>query len=449
MSDKPRELARLRTRPLERNWAMTRMGLGTGFRAAGHVMANLFRDDDAREASDRDFYAEEARRLVQEMGQLKGSIMKAGQMLSLYGQYFMPPEAVDILASLQDDTDHVGWDIIGPVLDQALGPERLAELQIERVPIAAASLGQAHRASIRDSGDDVCIKVRYPGVDEAIDSDIRTIARLLGFSRLVPKGLSLDPVLTEVREMLHREVDYLHERQVLEGYRERLADDARFVVPKTFSRYSSSEVLCMSFEPGISLKTSAVAALGEVRRERLAEALLWLFLQEFFVWRQVQTDPHYGNYRLRLDDQGGDQWVLLDFGATRSFSPGFVRDYARIVRGALDGDREEVLRGAVGIGLMRSYFPEPVLQAFFDLTKLIVEPFTQGPYDWGRSDLPNRVSQAVARNALTRHFKIPPREIVFLHRRLAGVFITLNRLQVRFDGRRLLEDALSVAETIE
>ncbi len=450
MADNPRELTRLRTRPMERNWAMTRMGVATGMRAAGHVFGNLFRDEASRTEHDKAFFVDEARHFVREMGQLKGSVMKAGQMLSLYGQYFMPPEAVEILASLQDDTDHVGWSVVGPIVEQSLGPERLAELDIQRVPIAAASLGQAHEAVQKASGNKLCMKVRYPGVDEAIDSDIRTIARLLTLSRLVPRDLSLDPVFTEVREMLHREVDYIHERELLDRFVALLADDNRFVVPRPFPRYCSSDVLTMSFETGESLKSPRVRELGVERRTRLAEALLWLFLQEFFVWQLVQTDPHFGNYRVRLDEQGGqDQWVLLDFGATRRFPEKFVREYARIVRGALTGDREAVIQGAVGIGLMRAHFPEAVLDSFFQLTRLIVEPFADGAYDWGASDLPARVSQTIARSALTRHFKIPPREIVFLHRRLAGVFITLAWLDVRFDGRPLLEAALTQAESIE
>ncbi|MEN8720481.1 MAG: AarF/ABC1/UbiB kinase family protein [Oceanococcaceae bacterium] len=447
MADKPRELTRLRTRPMERNWAMTRMGMGTGMRAAGHVLGNMFRDAESRSERDDAFVVAEAQRLVTALGELKGSVMKAGQMLSLYGQYFMPPEAVEILASLQDDTDHVGWGVVGPVVDQALGPERLAELEIARVPIGAASLGQAHAVTQRKTGTKLCMKVRYPGVDEAIDSDIRTIARLLTLSRLVPKDLSLDPVFTEVREMLHREVDYANELQLLQRFYSLLADDARYIVPRPFPEYSSSEVLTMSFEDGLSLKSAEVAALTSERRNRLGQALLELFLNEFFVWNLVQTDPHFGNYRLRLDPEGqDDRWVLLDFGATRGFPSRFVTDYARIVRGALNEDRDEVVRGAVGIGLMRETFPDNVLDGFFELTRLIVEPFVDDEYDWGDSDLPARVSQTVARNTLTRHFKIPPREIVFLHRRLAGVFITLAWLKVRLNARPMLESALAHVE---
>ncbi|MGH8481288.1 MAG: AarF/UbiB family protein, partial [Nevskiaceae bacterium] len=164
---------------------------------------------------------------------------------------------------------------------------------------------------------------------------------------------------------------------------------------------------------------------------------LELFLRELFQWGMVQTDPHFGNYKLR-PEAGGDRIVLLDFGATRLFGPGFVESYREMLRGALAGDRVGALRGAAGIGVMPAEFPPPVREAFAELCEMIVEPF-RGPYDWGASDLPRRVGDKIARNAMTRYMRIPPREMVFLHRRLAGVFFLIAALRARWDARPVLE----------
>src|SRR5690606_12336160 len=99
-----------------------------------------FRGGIARNSADREFYERQARVLADELGQLKGSVMKAGQMLSLYGQYFLPEEAVTVLASLQDDTPPVAWKVVAPVLERSVGADRLRELEIEHTPMAAASL---------------------------------------------------------------------------------------------------------------------------------------------------------------------------------------------------------------------------------------------------------------------------------------------------------------------
>ena len=431
-------LGALKTSPWERNVALTRMGVSAGARIAAHEFANLFRGRASRDASDRTFYAEQARKLADELGRLKGSVMKVGQMLSLYGQYFLPPEAVEVLAGLQDNTPPVEWKALAPVLKRALG-RSLAELDVDTVPLASASLGQVHRARRRADGAELVLKVQYPGVADAIESDITTLARLIAMTRLAPRGLDLEPIYAEVREMLHREVDYLAEIDHVRRFAGKLSGDARYVVPRAYEEYCSDQVLALSFESGLSVRDAAVQALPQARRDALAQAALDLFLRELFDWGMVQTDPHFGNYRIRIQDDGADRLVLLDFGATRLFGRGFIEGYRRMLRGGLRGDRDAILRGAEDIGLMSTDFPEPVLKAFAELCELIVEPFRGSTYDWGASDLPRRVGEKIARNALTRHFRIPPREIVFLHRRLAGVFILLAALGARWDARPLLQ----------
>ena len=196
-------------------------------------------------------------------------------------------------------------------------------------------------------------------------------------------------------------------------------------------------MLALSYEPGVSARDAAVRALPQERRNALAIASLELFLRELFDWGMVQTDPHFGNYKIRID-AAGDRIVLLDFGATRLFGRGFVESYREMLRGALAGDRPTTLRGAAGIGVMPSDFPAPVREAFVELCELIVEPF-RGPDDWAASDRPRRVGEKIARNTMTRYMRIPPREIVFLHRRLAGVFFLIAALGAQWDARPVLE----------
>jgi predicted unusual protein kinase regulating ubiquinone biosynthesis (AarF/ABC1/UbiB family) len=454
-------MASIKTRPLERNIALTKLGLGAGTRIVAHSLINIFRGEVARDAADRDFYSQQAQVLADELGRLKGSVMKAGQMLSLYGQYFLPEEAVQVLAELQDDTPPVAWRVVAPVLERNLGRQRLAELEVDQEPLAAASLGQAHRAVRKSDGLRLVVKIQYPGVADAIDSDIKTLSRLLLMTRLAPKGLDLAPVFAEVREMLFREVDYHAEARFTEEFRRRLAGDSRFVVPQVLAEYSSGQVLTTTFQEGVSPRDPTVQALPLERRNALGFAFLDLFLTEFFDWGLVQSDPHFGNYRIRIGEGAGqDRIVLLDFGATRRFERRFIDAYRTIVRGAIQSDRRQILRGAVDIGLMNDSFPEPVKKAFAEMCQMIVEPFNapddprtppqlrnaRGEYRWGASDLPMRAANVAARNALSVHFRVPPREIVFLHRRLAGVFIMLAALDVELNARSRLLRCLELPE---
>lgn len=449
-------MAHLKTGALERNIALTKLGFGAGTKIVAHSIANLFRGEVSRSQSDRDFYKRQAEILRDELGQLKGSVMKAGQMLSLYGQYFLPEEAVTVLSQLQDDTPAVHWKVVGPVLERALGRARLSELEVDEHPLAAASLGQAHRARRKRDGLELVVKIQYPGVADAIESDIKTLSRLIAMTRMAPKGLDLNPIFAELREMLHREVDYAAERSFTETFAQKLAHDPRFVVPRVLTEYSSDQVLTTTYEHGHHVKDPKVQALSLERRSALGKAFVEVFVSELFRWNMVQTDPHFGNYRIRPEADGQDRVVLLDFGATRVFGRGFVDNYASIVRGGVQRDREQIIKGACGIGLMSADFPRNVLEAFCDMCEMITEPFAgdepgrvpaqllneRGEYKWYESDLPMRAGQLAAKNAFSKYFRVPPREIVFLHRRLSGVFIMLATLRAELNARPLLMDVL-------
>lgn len=457
MNDQSDALDRIKTGAFERNFALTKMGAGAGANIAKHAIRNLFRSGESKDQANREFYRRQADQLVDELGKLKGSVMKAGQMLSLYGQYFLPEEAVQALSSLQDNTPAVSWSFVEPQLLSVLGQNTVQKLDIATKPIAAASLGQAHLATIRETGEKVVVKIQYPGVANAIGSDIRTLARLVSATRLAPKALDLSDVFNELRDMLERECDYDLERQFTEAFHERLAGDSRFIVPKVYPEFSGARVLTTRYEPGLSVSSPQVQALSQARRNRIAKAFVDLFVIEFFEWNMVQTDPHFGNYRIRIDEDGeNDQIVVLDFGATRYFDKSFVDSYAKIVRGSLDANRDEIVEGVLEIGLMDHGTPDSVLRGFGELTELIVEPFRKpfdprvperlytpgGAYCFGPTDLPARVGQKAALKMMSVHFKIPPQEIIFLHRRIVGVLVTLRTLRAELRLHELLKPFL-------
>lgn len=451
-ANKP-SIARLKTGSFERNFALAKLGVGAGAKIAVHSLSNIFRGEVSKTEADRDFYKVQAQVLADELGQLKGSVMKAGQMLAMFGDYFMPHEAVEVLSQLQDNTPPVHWRVVEPQLRASVGAAALQELEIDETPLAAASLGQAHRARRKRDGLELVVKIQYPGVANAINSDIKTLSRLLVASRLTPKNIDLAPTFAEVREMLEGECDYAQEAAFTEDFGRRLAGDSRYVVPRVLREYSGARVLTTTYERGVSVSDASVRALPQARRDRLGLHFVELFLTEFFRWGLVQTDPHFGNYRIRTDAAGNDQIVLLDFGATRAFPRRFIHDYSLIVSGAVEQDRARIQAGARAIGLIGSEFPASAMEAFAAMCERIVEPFepsrapaglrtAEGNYRFAASDLPMRVSQIAARNALTLSFRLPPREIVFLHRRLGGVYIALATLAAELNLLKPLEAAL-------
>lgn len=448
----------LKTGQFARNLAMTSLGVTVGSKIALHQVRNLFRSEAGKQVANRGFYARQAQVLANEIGQLKGGVMKAGQLLALYGEYFLPQGIVEALSTLQDFSQPLAWPTLAPVLEEALGRARMSELEIDESPIGAASLGQVHRARRKSDGLELCLKIQYPGVAESIDSDMRTLSRLLLISRLIPKGLDPTPMFREIREMLLQEVDYRRELHFTQEYASRLGRDSRFVVPRVMPEYSGSRVLTMTFEPGIGIHDAQISALSQERRNRLASTLLDLFLTELFEWRMVQTDPNFGNYFFRLNPDGDDAIVLLDFGATRTFTSKFVNGYREVVCGALLHDLSRIVRGASALDILKEDFPRSVHEGFARMCELIVEPFEQpgslgapkelwnaaGEYRWGETDLPERVGRATALSMLTVHYRLPPRDLIFLHRRLGGLFIMLRALRAESAGRRRLISALNL-----
>lgn len=451
-----RTIEALETRPLFRSLALSRLGVGVGLRVGGHLLANAFRGERGRAAADRTFYAEQAAALASELGRLKGSVMKAGQLLALVGQQFLPPEAIAALAELHELSRPVAWHTLAPSLARAIGRERLAELEVDETPIGAASLGQVHRARRRTDGAQLALKIQYPGVADAIDSDVLTLQRLLMLSRLAPRDLDLTPTFGELKRLLRQEADYAREARFTQEYAQRLAGDPRFIVPRVYAEYSSPHVLAMSYEEGPGVLDASVQALPLARRNRLALALIELFLREFFDWGMVQSDPNFGNFRFRLDPAGEDRIVLLDFGATRRYSARFVASYRDIVAGALLRDRDRIVRGSIDLSMLRPDLPETIYEGYARACETIVEPFNdhdrdgtlrrllnaRGQYRWAESDMLSRASAATARSAMTVHFRLPPPELVFLNRRLMGTFIMLGALRAELNARQALLDAL-------
>jgi len=455
MSDKPKTpsgLSSIKTGSFERRLSLTKAGLLAGTRMAGHMTASLFSGKAQRAERRRRAMSEQAIFLVQELGKLKGSVVKIGQVMALYGEHFLPVEVTEALHTLEDRTQALDWSVIEQVIAEQLGEEKVRALDIEPEPIGTASLGQVHRAKVRASGEWICLKVQYPGVADAIDSDLDAVAQLLRLARLVTMGPAFDDWLQEVRVMMHREVNYRLEAETTAHFAELLRNDSRFIVPEVYFEFSSDQILATRFEEGEHVSSPTVAGLSQQRRDRLAEAALDLFLSELFLWHEIQTDPNFGNYRIRLDPVSGeDQIVLLDFGAVQKYPASFIRPVCKMIESAYHNDLKGVIEGGIALDFMQEAWPDSVLEEFGRVCIAVLEPLAQdqshldasvfnseGKYRWRESDLPGRIARRAARSAINRYFKIPPKEFVFLNRKLVGVYTFIAVLGGEFNGQEIL-----------
>ena len=444
-------IKRLKTGAGERRWKLATAGFKTGARVAAQLSTDWLLPKDSRDARRKAMLGREAQALADAIGELKGSLVKVGQMMAVYGEHVLPPEVTAALHTLEHKTQPMDWPVMEQALIDALG-DAADDLIVDPVPIGAASLAQVHKATLPD-GTAVAMKIQYPGIADAIDSDLNEIARLIRWSGLVTGRDDFDTWLESLRELLHREVDYILEAEATERFYQRLASDRRFVVPQVYRQYSTSRVLCASFEHGHDVLDDAVQSLSQPRRNRLGEAFLALFLREVFEWGELQTDPNFGNYRIRIGRRADeDQLVLLDFGAAKPYPADYLNALQTMMRGAYQRDLASVREGAVALGMINSLLPEAVQADFTEVCAAVIEPLCpqhfelppgvlnkKGEYCWRESRLPRRLSKQAAKAALSVHFYVPPGDFVFLSRKLVGVYTFIAALGAQFNGGSFIE----------
>ncbi len=448
-----KNVRRIKTGSFERRLSLTRSGLLAGGRIMAQAPGLWLGTKEGRATRRQRMLSEEAQYLVEELGKLKGGAVKIGQMMALYGEHFLPPEVTEALHTLEDRTVALHWSSVEKVLQAELGA-KLQELDVEREAIGAASLGQVHRATEKATGQQLCIKIQYPGVADTIDSDIDAVAGMLKVANLITATEEFSTWLEEVRTMLHREVNYTVELETTQRFRKLLKGDKRLVVPKMFPRFSSPHVLTMSYETGHALTSVEVQGLPQQRRNALGKAALQLFLREVFDWGEIQTDPNFGNYRIRIanNKRSVDKIVLLDFGAVQRYEESFLQPLRNMITGAYENNLAQVQAAAITLNFIKADYPEDVRQSFTEVCAAIIEPLIfdpkvmsgnalneHGEYKWKDSNLPSRIAKRAAKSSFSRYFRIPPKEFLFLNRKLIGVYTFIAVLDAQFNGASILQ----------
>jgi predicted unusual protein kinase regulating ubiquinone biosynthesis (AarF/ABC1/UbiB family) len=383
-----------------------------------------------------------AQRLARRLSQLRGAAMKLGQLLSLESADVLPPEFAEALAVLRDQADTMPPSQVRRVLGREYGrgwEARFAELDWE--PVAAASIGQVHRARAAD-GRELALKVQYPGVARSIDSDVDNVASLLRLARVLPVDVDVSGIVAEAKRQLRQEADYRQEAAHLRRYAALVADEPGLVVPGVHDDLTTRRVLAMDYARGRPVDALREPHVPQARRDRVGALLLRLLFREIFEFRFVQTDPNFANYLL---EEGGERLLLLDFGSVREYPADFVESYADLCRGVVAADRETVRRAAVTIGYLSEDQDPRLVRAAVELVFLVGEPLRRrGVYDFAASGLPARARDAGFDLAFRQGFlRAPPPETVFLHRKLVGTFLLCARIRARVDVRALLEPFLA------
>ncbi|WP_182083908.1 AarF/ABC1/UbiB kinase family protein [Aureimonas sp. ME7] len=374
-------------------------------------------------------------RVADRLSHLRGAAMKLGQMISLDAGDALPAELSEIMARLRADADPMPPAQLERVLTSEWGREwRIRFQRFDSKPIAAASIGQVHRAVTLD-GRELAVKIQYPGVRESIDADVDNVAALLRVSGLMPPGLDIAALLAEAKAQLHEETDYRREGAEMEAYRNRLADNDAFVVPTMAPDFTTDNVLAMSFVEGVPIEDMVGAPQHE--RDRIAALLIDLTLDELFRLRVMQTDPNFANFRYQPST---GRVVLLDFGATRTVSTATARGYRTLLAAGLAGDGEAVKRAALDAGFLGEAAVrrhEAVIGQMIEL--IVTEASRAGPFDFADRRMVSVIRDQAAAVASDREtWHVPPTDTLFIQRKISGMALLAARLKARVDVRSMV-----------
>jgi len=363
------------------------------------------------------------RRLANELSRMRGAAMKLGQLISMDAGEVLPPELAEIMARLRDQAHFMPPKQLKQVLTSNWGPHWLRSFaRFDVHPIAAASIGQVHRASLGD-GRDVAIKVQYPDIARSIDSDIANVGALIRMSGLLPAGFDLAPYMEEARTQLHEETDYVREGAHLRQFAGLLKDSDTFMLPEFQEDWSTPEILTMTYLRGDPVESAADAPQAE--RNRLAAALIDLTLREVFEFGVMQSDPNFANYRV---DPATGKIILLDFGATRHLDPAMAEGYRHLMRAGLAGDAAALRRAAMELRFIDGggAFDDRILAMIGTVFDAIRD---RNDFDFTDTTMSRTLNVQGAAAVEAGYVPPPlPMDVLYLQRKFGGMFLLGSRL---------------------
>ncbi len=379
-------------------------------------------------------------RVADQLSHLRGAAMKLGQMISLDAGDLLPAELTQILARLRERAHHMPPAQLQQVLAREWGADwRRRFAHFEGHPMAAASIGQVHRARLPD-GRQLAIKVQYPGVRESIDADVDNVATLLRVSGVLPRSLDLGPLLAEAKRQLHEEADYLREGEQLARFGSLLADDPAYVVPRLEAELTTARVLAMTFVEGVAIET--LESADQAVRDAAMRSLVALVLRELFAFGLMQTDPNFANYRYQPAD---GRLVLLDFGATRPVAAATAEGYRRLLEAGLAGDRDAVREAAVDAGFLGTAavsHHRVLIDRMIDV--VIGELRREGSFDFGDRAFVGVLREHGMTMAADREtWHVPPADTLFVQRKISGTALLAARLRAKVGIRTMLVEQLA------
>ncbi|WWC93078.1 uncharacterized protein L201_008043 [Kwoniella dendrophila CBS 6074] len=383
------------------------------------------------------------RRLVATLGRMRGAALKLGQFMSIQDNHMLPPEIEKVLHQVQAHANHMpDWQMERVMREEFGSDWQSLFSSFDRTPIASASIGQVHRATLASDGTTVAVKIQFPGVASSIESDLNNLSLLLRSSALLPKGLYLQNTIAVMRRELQDECDYVKEAAAGRKFGQLLQKDHYFSVPKVVEEATTGRVLTTQWMDGRPL--SRVKGLSQEARDRIGTNILRLCLMELFQFRFMQTDPNWANFLYSDTNNGSGQESiqLIDFGASREYTKEFMDGWYRLLKSCLENDRQNMKEESLSLGYLTGEENDLMVEAHLDSMALVASPFSySGKYEFDKQTITDSV-RALIPIMLKHRLTPPPQETYSLNRKLSGAFLMCAKLGSNVDCQKLWKEVV-------
>jgi predicted unusual protein kinase regulating ubiquinone biosynthesis (AarF/ABC1/UbiB family) len=427
----------LRTDRARRTAQLARIGATTGTGYVSMKARGALASDERRDQLRVEFELRTAEQVAATLGGMKGALMKLGQMASYLDQG-LPEPVRDALAQLQSDAPPMAFELVAQVIRDELGgePDEVFA-RFDRVPLAAASIGQVHRARTHD-GVEVAVKVQYPGVDEAIAADLENTDLLFQLMGMLFPGLDPAPIVGELSDRLLEELDYRNEAANQQLFVDAYRGHPYIHVPEVHPELSTGRVLTTRFAPGVRFEE--VQDWSDEERQLTAECLYRFAFGGIYALHAFNGDPHPGNY---LFEPGGHV-TFLDFGLCKRFTPDEVKVFEEMIRAiVLDHDIPAFRRVVERIGILT-----PGLEVD---DEQLADYFTHF-YEFVMDDAVAEITPEYSSESVRRFFELTgphadimkaanlPPSLVIIQRINLGLYALFGDLRARNNWRRIAEE---------
>ncbi len=332
----------------------------------GSRVRKVFAGKDARKRIDAAQRKANAERVAETMGQMKGAFMKLGQMMSFITDD-IPEEYRTALAMLQASAPPMDLALLRDVAEEELGkPLERAFARFDAIPLASASIGQVHRAQL-PTGEEVVVKIQYPGVAEAIRGDLANVAVLYRMMAMFYPGVEPGPIVEELRGRISEELDYANEAKNQRAFYDLYQDHPFIRVPRVYESHSTARVLTSEYIEG--QRYADVLKMDQASQRRYGEILYRFIFGSITRFGVFNGDPHPGNYLF-----AGGKVVFLDYGCVKYFPTAMRRNWKALVAAHLSEDRARFKAQLIALNFIK---PTDELDAetLYDFFGYFYEPF--------------------------------------------------------------------------